>query len=95
MADNIKSGGTEFPLENPRHLENGDLFKQFTGMSLRQCYAGQALAGIASREPDLSMNMEAAERTATRRAAGAFFYADAMIALEANERKAEADGIQP
>lgn len=39
----INDGGPAFPLENPRHLENGELFKQFPGMTLRDWFAGQAL----------------------------------------------------
>lgn len=44
--DTFKDGGPAFPLENPRHLENGELFKQFTGMSMRDWFAGQALPSM-------------------------------------------------
>lgn len=73
MAD-IKSGGPAFPLENPRYLENGDLFKQFPGMTLRQWYAGQALIGMAPRS---TRHDEAAKE--------AFAFADAMVSFEAAE----------
>lgn len=46
MATHLKDGGPAFPLENPRHLENGELFKQIVGMSKREVYAAHALGGL-------------------------------------------------
>ncbi len=42
MANLLDHGGPAFPLENPRHLENGELFRQFTGMTLRDYFAVHA-----------------------------------------------------
>ena len=39
-------GGPAFPLENPRMMENDELFRQFPGMSLRDWFEGQALPAI-------------------------------------------------
>lgn len=70
-------GGPAFPLENPRQLEDGALFKQFPGMSLREYFAGQALVGfLAAHAGPEDIGIPAAEHTARR----AYEFADAMIA---------------
>lgn len=75
------NGGPAFPLDNPRMLEDGDLFKQFPGMSLRDWFAGQALAGwlasYAGADPDMTPDP-------TSTAALCYRIADAMI--KAGER---------
>lgn len=76
----INDGGPAFPLENPRHLENGDLFKQFPGMSLRDWFAGQALAGlVTSNVRDCLYGTQSADRYAE----DAYCIADAMLAERA------------
>lgn len=74
--DPLANGGPAFPLENPRQLEDGALFKQFPGMSLRDWFAGQALAGfIACHAADAD-----AAPSASGAARAAYQYADAMLA---------------
>ena len=51
-----KDGGPAFPLENPRHLEDGELFRQFTGMSLRDWYAGKVLQGFCANPTVFAAN---------------------------------------
>lgn len=82
MADFSKSGGPAFPLENPRHLENGELYKQFTGMTMRQWYAGQALAGIIAFAGTVNGSINKMPRDVVPLV---FHYADEMIAFEAKE----------
>lgn len=73
MADKIKYGGPAFPLENPRFLEDGDLFKQFPGMSLQDWFAGQALIGIVAGSAVFGDDKGAQAREA-------YDYADALLA---------------
>ena len=76
-----KDGGPAFPLENPRMMEDGELFKQFPGMTLRDWFAGQALAGCGKWAPSEKPGIPLPECEKTRdRAAWAYKQADAMLA---------------
>lgn len=72
MTDKINDGGPAFPLENPRLLENGELFKQFYGLSMRDYFAGQAISGMSSSPYWDGTSFDAM-------ATAAYSYADAMI----------------
>lgn len=78
MADPINDGGPAFPIENPRQLENGELFKQFPGMTLRDWFAGRALTGMTA-SPDFYGD------SWDKIAAHAYDAADAMIVARGKE----------
>lgn len=67
-----------FPLENQRLLEDGTLFKQHPGMTLRQHYAGQAMQGLIAADADIAYNLAAEQ---------AVRHADALIAALEGDKK--------
>jgi hypothetical protein len=67
-----EDGGPAFPMNT---AARGEYIPQRDGMSLRDWFAGQALAGLlASEEPDFQMPSKA------KLADTAYGYADAMLA---------------
>lgn len=86
MTEKKPTGGPAFPqlsLESSQRDGHGDLIEPYTavtcGMTMRQWYAGQALAGFLAGNPE---HQPAAKGTAEV----CFNYADAMIAHEAGEK---------
>jgi hypothetical protein len=51
MNELIDDGGHAFPHTNPGYDGNWDKRRQFDGMSLRDYFAGQVLAGFMSAKP--------------------------------------------
>lgn len=76
---NINDGGPAFPHDN-QVCGNGHRMAR-PGMTLRQWYAGQALAGIMADSQYAGTSADFAEC--------AFRFADAMLAHEAAEREAK------
>ncbi len=71
-----QNGGPAFPTYDDVEYESGHAFGQMTpGMSLRDWFAGQALAGICASEPQTGD-----APTAKDAAIWALEYADAMLA---------------
>lgn len=68
-------GGPAFP-GNPEENENGVRFNGWAGMNLRDWFAGQALASIASQHSSLDASITAAK---------AYNFADAMLAARRAE----------
>lgn len=72
----MKDGGPAFPHPNPNYSQDYGLHQPFGGMSLRDWFAGQALAGMASIAlDDGDMLMGWAEMSTA-----AYRAADAMLA---------------
>ena len=46
MSTTEATSGPAFPLENPRMLEDGTLFKQHAGLTKREYFAAAALQGM-------------------------------------------------
>lgn len=76
MAQHPNDGGPAFPLENPRQLEDGALFKQFPGMSLRDWFAGTVSVGYLAAHADPDCSLPKPGMIAT----WAYKVADAMLA---------------
>lgn len=76
MTSNINDGGFAFPL----HVADGSDGFWSNGMSLRDWFAGQALAGLLARGVDAGIPWGVL-------AEGAYRIADAMLAERAKERK--------
>jgi len=55
------------------------------GMTLRDWFAGQALAGLATKTPTIRNPVDKYRYSAV--AVGAYYYADAMIAEREREKK--------
>jgi len=78
----INDGGPAFP----HHFEDAGghpRFLQSTGMTLRDWFAGQALAGMmdyACKAPMISDNQDGANKNLANSARLAYAFADAMIA---------------
>ena len=70
MSEN-RDGGPAFPLENPRMLENGELFNQYPGLTKRDYIAIHVLSGLVVSESHIP------SRAATARIA--YEFADAML----------------
>lgn len=77
MSDVKPDGGPAFPLPS-MILEDGRGYPAQPGMTLRQWYAGHALAGIITSGANRYEPNYAAAR--------AFSFADAMIAAEGTEQ---------
>lgn len=74
-----KTGGPAFPTDKKIHeITHQEYPSQFPGMNLRDWFAGQALAGLASRYLDLEGQTEEACIRSTASIAGKM--ADAMLA---------------
>ncbi len=71
MADQKDTGGDAFPSQVAITVA-GDVYQPYPGMTLRDYFAGQAMAGLASKEANTKV---APERIARR----AYVLADAMI----------------
>lgn len=69
-----------FPLENPRLLEDGSMFKQHPGITLREYFAGLAMQGLGTWCPGYSNGLLAHPETLAQRALVAVQNADALIA---------------
>ncbi|WP_375568713.1 hypothetical protein ABWH92_12175 [Ahrensia marina] len=80
-----EDGGPAFPLIVPLKFKGGVLVENnvFTGLSLRDWFAGQALAGIAS------ISNEGFSLSEVDCAAWAYQYADAMIAARSTVKEGE------
>ena len=83
MREPIKDGGPAFPrpASEGHHVQNGEDYKGYgeqAGMTLRDYFAGQALAGMLSA-PMGEIGARAREN-ATVAAQWAYDHADAMIA---------------
>lgn len=95
----INEGGPVFPLENPRLLEDGQLFRQHAGMTRRQYLAAHApitfdmvrVAWGKEGGPWLGQNDERASFFAAW-AFLAYEWADAMLAEEAQRAEAAGHG---
>jgi len=72
MTDQAKDGGPMFPIPEVRDLDGNGIMAGWNGMSLRDWFAGQALAGMLS-DPrcDVSASMFAHR---------SYLAADAMLA---------------
>lgn len=75
MSDQPKDGGPAFPASNP----------MMTGMTLRDCFAAHAMAGLAVNQEMLLANTELANHFGTEgidrlQANKAYRLADAMLA---------------
>lgn len=68
----IKDGGSAFP--HPEYNDDGTVYRQHEGMTLRDYFAGQALAGVVER-----MNPQGDFPTEDISARMAYRYADAML----------------
>jgi hypothetical protein len=79
MTDKIDDGGPAFPPMAP--LESWGDPKQ--GMSLRDWFAGQALAGLLADPNEGPQDDETLEDAISRIAEGAYSYADAMLEARA------------
>lgn len=82
MADR-NDGGPAFPTSSA--------LGTVTGMSLRDWFAGQALAGMLAATAR-SMAPEEAERVMEAKAKYSYRYADAMLAARQPEQTGEANG---
>ena len=87
MTEQPKDGGPAFPLPHPEQNGNGDwLYTDQQGMSLRDYFAGQALAAMIGKAPFFDRDGEHGMPTVDMwqfkldMANSAYFYADAMIA---------------
>jgi hypothetical protein len=82
-----KDGGPAFPMPASEHSQGGH-FEQY-GMSLRDYFAGQALAGLTACSFTYcggeKITTENATRVTSRRA---YEYADAMLAAREKDNKA-------
>lgn len=67
-----------YPLENPRLLEDGSLFKQHPGMTLREHFAGLAMQGFCAAP--LEQKNVPADVIVGMIAKGSVMVADALIA---------------
>ncbi len=84
MGNSVKDGGPAFP-SGTADIGDGDKYPYFTGMSLRDWFAGQALAGIlAGRNPKSPH-----KANDTQFADAAYSFADAMLA---QRKEASDDG---
>ncbi len=72
-SDTPKDGGPAFPVLNPVTQE------QYSGMSLRQWYAGKALQGSLASGPIEPEGPNAVENSIEYRTRHCFLLADAMI----------------
>lgn len=77
MSEDIDDGGQAFPVPGLSDLPNGDFIHPSTGMSLRDWFAGQMIAGLSRH----AFGMSDAElpKEASRCAAFSYAVADAMI----------------
>ncbi len=75
MSEQIYDGGPAFPIPDA-HFPNGEIQFGCNGMTLRDWFAGQALAGMLSRG---GWEAEGAS-------IDAFMYADAMLAARKETR---------
>lgn len=77
MSDSIDDGGQAFPTPGLSDLPNGDFIYPNSGMSLRDWFAGQMIAGLACHA--FGMSDEELPKEASRCAAFSYAVADAMI----------------
>lgn len=82
MSTKINDGGPAFPVSSERNA-NGEILWGFNGMSLRDWFAGQALAGELSAQNDSTGIWT--ERLFEKLAERSYKIADAM--LKAREAK--------
>lgn len=75
MSSARDNGGPAFP-QDERH-DNGELFRQHGGMTLRDWFAGQALAGMLAFPGAVNGSRE---KSGVGVARAAYVYADAMLA---------------
>lgn len=79
MSEPIDDGGPAFPQGSPEMCMDGQPCKDTQGMTLRDHFAGQALAGMmafSARED----STDPADWPKAHMATGAYAYADAMLA---------------
>lgn len=92
MVDKINDGGPAFPLPDVYGANGCGLREGAPGMSLRDWFAGQALAGMTSIKPDLGSCRDLAEldermsRAISVAGDIAYRYADAMLAARERGR---------
>jgi hypothetical protein len=72
MSESINNGGPAFPINN----QHGCIY---SGMTLRDWFAGQALQAIISKHPPKSQVMTGVNELDMQTARGAYDYADAML----------------
>ena len=83
MTTKINDGGSAFPFAA---TDQSNVHMQQPGMSLRDWFAGQALASFAGENPNLPgdkashTDWPSAEELAMRRAVWSYLQADAMLA---------------
>jgi len=88
MSETVKDGGPAFPIPNATDLDGYVYAPEASGMSLRDWFAGQVLAGVAVRTWEQSHTQD---QIIPAWAKAAYLTADAM--LEARKLAREADGL--
>jgi hypothetical protein len=78
----INDGGPAFPTLDGRDGAGGPEYFSHEGMTLRDWFAGQALAAIVSKSPYGTVKHTGTPcETKNQAARGAYMYADAMLAV--------------
>lgn len=80
MTTETNNGGQAFPSSDQYTPDGQPIMQGSSGMSLRDWFAGQALAGMGTWMPDHGAPVLSAKRAMDARALWAYEQADAMLA---------------